>query len=601
MTITMASSLLLVGGSAASIWQVYHGFRHTVERQFELEKLSSEIKYLDEVLTMSARMAVTTGNSRWEKRYNDFVPKLDAAIKYTLDNSNDAIRAQAQQTDQANAQLVKLESDAFALVQKGQLPAAQSLLFGAQYEQQKTIYLTNNNLVFTQVEKLIQRQLQSYQQQLLVSIGLAVGILPILLGSWSLILSAVRGYIRDQQLAHNDLKSSQNNLLTVNETLENETQRRQKHEQVIQQDIKQFQQDIGELLGVVSEIESGNLTIQAQVNDRATGLVSDKINQLVAELGKTLRRVSVVALGVSTTSQNQKSITAIVTSNIDRQLQSVNQVSQLTTAMRQSAQNTAQQLANTNQSLIVLQSAVTDGQNTITTLDQDIDGLQVGSDRIVQEIKTLGEFVGLTDQFVQDQGEIVTQTQILALNAALVAARAAEQRDPKQFTIVAREFELIATQVSQLAQQTNAGLTSLEQRSSQIQQVVSAVNIDVQQLGSLVNGFTQGVKHTQEVFLQVQSVTEQAVQSGKIVALTSQKIIGAADLTVIDIESITTLAQQTLHQSQSAQQLTDQLNILSNDLLDNIQIFRLPDVDLAAESVAKPQLLAESLTMSIAL
>jgi methyl-accepting chemotaxis protein PixJ len=601
MTITMASSLLLVGGSAASIWQIYHGFRHTVERQFELEKRGSEIKYLDEVLTMSARMAVTTGNSRWEKRYNDFVPKLDAAIKYTLDNSNDAIRAQAQQTDQANAQLVKLESDAFALVQKGQLPAAQSLLFGAQYEQQKTIYLTNNNLVFTQVEKLIQRQLQSYQQQLLVSIGLAVGILPILLGSWSLILSAVRGYIRDQQLAHNDLKSSQNNLLTVNETLENETQRRQKHEQVIQQDIKQFQQDIGELLGVVSEIESGNLTIQAQVNDRATGLVSDKINQLVAELGKTLRRVSVVALGVSTTSQNQKSITAIVTSNIDRQLQSVNQVSQLTTAMRQSAQNTAQQLANTNQSLIVLQSAVTDGQNTITTLDQDIDGLQVGSDRIVQEIKTLGEFVGLTDQFVQDQGEIVTQTQILALNAALVAARAAEQRDPKQFTIVAREFELIATQVSQLAQQTNAGLTSLEQRSSQIQQVVSAVNIDVQQLGSLVNGFTQGVKHTQEVFLQVQSVTEQAVQSGKIVALTSQKIIGAADLTVIDIESITTLAQQTLHQSQSAQQLTDQLNILSNDLLDNIQIFRLPDVDLAAESVAKPQLLAESLTMSIAL
>ncbi len=601
MTITMASSLLLVGGSAASIWQVYHGFRHTVERQFELEKRVSEIKYLDEVLTMSARMAVTTGNSRWEKRYNDFLPKLDAAIKYTLENSNDAIRAQAQQTDQAKAQLVKLESDAFTLVQKGQLPAAQSVLFGAQYEQQKTIYLTNNNLVFTQVEKLIQGQLQSYQQQLLVSIGLAVGILPVLWGSWSLILSAVRGYIRDQQLAHSDLQSSQNNLLTVNETLENETQRRQKHEQVIQQDIKQFQQDIGELLRVVSEIESGNLTIQAQVNDRATGLVSDKINQLVAELGKTLRRVSVVALGVSTTSQNQKSITAIVTSNIDRQLQSVNQVSQLTTAMRQSAQNTAQQLANTNQSLIVLQSAVTDGQNTITTLDQDIDGLQVGSDRIVQEIKTLGEFVGLTDQFVQDQGEIVTQTQILALNAALVAARAAEQRDPKQFTIVAREFELIATQVSQLAQQTNAGLTSLEQRSSQIQQVVSAVNIDVQQLGSLVNGFTQGVKHTQEVFLQVQSVTEQAVQSGKIVALTSQKIMGAADLTVIDIESITTLAQQTLQQSQSAQQLTDQLNILSNDLLDNIHIFRLPEVDLAAESVLKPQLLPESLTMSIAL
>jgi methyl-accepting chemotaxis protein PixJ len=598
MTITIASSLLLTGGSAANIWQVYQGFRHTVERQFEMEKRSSEIKYLDEVLTMSARMAATTGNAKWEKRYNNFVPKLDDAIKYTLDNSNAAIRAQAQQTDQANAQLVKLEADAFALVQKGQLPAAQSLLFGAQYEQQKAIYSTGNNLVLTQVEKLIQGQLQGYQQQLLVSIGFAIGILPILLGSWSLVLSAVRGYIRDQQLAQDALQASQDNLLTVNAALADEAQQRQQQKQFTQQENDQLQQDIGELLDVVSEIESGNLTIQAQVNDRATGLVSDTINRLVEELGKTMRRVAVAAQRVEATGQSQKNITTIVTSNIDRQTQSVGQVLQLTKAVRQSAQSTVQQLVSTNESLVVLQLAVTDGQSIITNLDQDIDVLQVGSDRLVQEIKTLGEFVGLTDQFVQDQGEIVTQTQILALNAALVAARAAEQRDPKQFMTVAREFESIATQVSQLAQQTNDGLTNLEQRSAQIHRVVSSVNIDVQQLGGLVNSFTQGVKHTRAVFSQVQSVTEKTVQSGKIVAIASQKIVGAADATVTDIESITVFAQQISQQSKDAQQLGDQLNILSQDLLENIQVFRLPAVTIlpgdspVIEPVAQPPLIA---------
>ena len=69
------------------------------------------------------------------------------------------------------------------------------------------------------------------------------------------------------------------------------------------------------------------------------------------------------------------------------------------------------------------------------------------------------------------------------MNASLVAARASQQRDPKQFVIVAREFESIATQVSQLAQQTSEGLTSLERQSAQIYSVVSTVDADVQSFG----------------------------------------------------------------------------------------------------------------------
>jgi methyl-accepting chemotaxis protein PixJ len=208
--------------------------------------------------------------------------------------------------------------------------------------------------------------------------------------------------------------------------------------------------------------------------------------------------------------------------------------------------------------------------------------LQAGSDRIVQEVKTLGEFVGLADRFVQDQGEIVTQTQILALNASLVAARAAEQRDPKQFAAVAREFESIATQVSQLAQQTNEGLTILEQRNSQIHRVVSSVDIDVQKLGGLVNTFTQGVKQASDVFASVQTVTEQAVASGNTVAIASQKIVVAADSTAVAIDSISFLSQQISHQSQDAQNLGDRLNLLSTNLLENIQIFKLPEVEMAS-------------------
>jgi methyl-accepting chemotaxis protein PixJ len=587
MNIALVSNVLLLVIGATHIGNVYAKFRSTVENQFELERKGNEIKYLDEVLTMSARMSSTSGNSYWEKRYKEFMPKLDAALKYTFDNSSKEMQAKAQQNAEVNILLLKIESDAFKLVRQKKIEAAQSLLFSPEYEQQKKVYMQVNNFILSDTKKSLQRQLNDLQQQLLISIGLASGMLPILLGSWLLVISAIRNYLHDQTLAQHQ-RAAQDDVLISSSPLEKELKyvQQQHQHRIFQQDYEQLQQDIGELLEVVSEIECGNWTVQAPLNDRSTGLIGDSLNRLTKELSETLRQIVLISQHLNGNIRDQKAIAMMVTDSINQQTQSVSHVSQLAKATDEFAQSAVQQSADINQSLAILRSAVSDGQNTISTLRQDIDMLAVGSDQIVQEIKTLGEFIGLTDKFVQDQGEIVTQTTILAINAALVAARAAEQRDPTQFMIVAREFESIATQVSQLAQQTNTSLSSLEQRSSQIHRVVSAVNIDVQQLGTVINSFTQGVKHTQNVFSQVQYVTEQVCQSGENIAITSQKIVNNAHPIVTDIELMTSLSSQALQQSQDTKKLDDQVSILIQDLLNNLQEFRFPESTLAIENAA---------------
>ena len=125
-------------------------------------------------------------------------------------------------------------------------------------------------------------------------------------------------------------------------------------------------------------------------------------------------------------------------------------------------------------------------------------------------------------------------------------------------------------------------MTDLEQRSSQIHKVVSSVDLDVQKLGGLVTTFTQGIKQASDVFQTVQEVTAQAVRSGNLVAAASQKIVTATDSTTAAIESISSLSQQISHQSQDAQNLGDRLSTLSTDLLENIQVFKLPAVELAS-------------------
>lgn len=93
-----------------------------------IEELRGVIVHLDEVLTMSARMAATTGDSRWEERYHQFEPQLDSAIKETIKiGASFSNTKAAATTDAANIKLVEMENRAFALVRAGHKEEAQTV------------------------------------------------------------------------------------------------------------------------------------------------------------------------------------------------------------------------------------------------------------------------------------------------------------------------------------------------------------------------------------------------------------------------------------------------------------------------------------------
>ncbi|MDB9525282.1 cache domain-containing protein [Oscillatoria sp. CS-180] len=346
-----------------------------------------------------------------------------------------------------------------------------------------------------------------------------------------------------------------------------------------------LQDEVSHLLDVVSEVEDGNLATQAQVSDRSTGLVADTFNRLIERLSDVLQQVVDTARQVSLEANQQRSQAASVAANAEQQAQEVSQVMQLAEEVEEAAQGSAQLVQMTNQSLLTVQNSVEQGQQAITSLTQGIGILQDGSDRIIQQMKTLGEFVGLADQFVQDQSQIASLTQTLALNASLVAARAAEQRDPRQFAVAAREFNSIATQVSQLAQQTNNSLTTLEDRSTQIHTVVSAIDADVQGLGGLVQGFTQGVEQTNQVFNEVQGSTVEAVSAGENISQSSTEIVKAAQSVAEVVRDITRIATESAESTQQFSQQADRIDSLSSQLLEKTEFFQLPTPVLNTDPV----------------
>jgi methyl-accepting chemotaxis protein len=402
------------------------------------------------------------------------------------------------------------------------------------------------------------------------SLFLLILAITFLLISWLALLIAIRDHVATEKAMQLELQA--------------EVKRRYQEQKIVSKESKILQQDVSILLNAVSAMESGDLTTRVPMSEGVVGLVGDTLNRLTEELSRVIYQAANTAQQVAAGSKNRQRIAEAVARDTNEQTHAARSVHSLTKDVRSAAWAAAQQLAETNESLRNLQATIAESQASIYHLDRDSELLQQGSDRIVQQIKTLGEFVGQTDRFVQDQNEIATQTQILALNASLVAARAAEQKDPEQFAVVAREFESIADRVGKLAQQTSVSLTNLEQRSSQIDLVVSTVDLEAQNMGELVKEFTREVKEATKAFEVVQVVTKKAVEAGETVNRTSQRILDATDLTAAAMDGIVILSQQISTQARDAQKAGIHLNQLSHQLLGNIQVFKLPNELLPSDS-----------------
>jgi twitching motility protein PilJ len=337
-----------------------------------------------------------------------------------------------------------------------------------------------------------------------------------------------------------------------------------------------FQDEISHLLDVVSELEMGDLTAKAEVSPHATGLIADTLNRLSEQLAEVLAAVLQTAQQVTFRTDRLEKLAIAVSQNAEQQESLVVQARLGIEDVNQLAQNAAQLAIAANRAVQRVRSAVRQGEEQIIYLTASIESLQAATVQMVQRIKNLGEFVALAKQFVLDQKRLASLTQVLATNASMVAARALEQRDPEQFVSVAREFEAIASQVNNLATQTNQGLVALQQRTGFVDVVVSGIDQDVRDVNSLVSDFTNSVNSSEQSFTNIATVTEELSEIGVAVTDSSQSIAEAVKFSLASIQDIESIAERSASQAQFTSAQSGKMGMLARQLLERVQFFRLP-------------------------
>ncbi|NJN72105.1 MAG: HAMP domain-containing histidine kinase [Limnothrix sp. RL_2_0] len=212
LTMAVAFSLLLVALGSWNSWQIANNFKFGITTDLQLQQLSGQIIHLDEVLTMSARMAAATGDLKWETRYASFEPKLSEAIETAIALAPEAYESHAERTDAANEQLIKLEATAFQLIRENQDAEALALLFSDQYEIQKQIYADGMRQTTQTLAKRVETNIEAYGLSLSRSSLFSFISFLVLMVSWILILALISQYIESRQRAEKRLRTAKSQL-----------------------------------------------------------------------------------------------------------------------------------------------------------------------------------------------------------------------------------------------------------------------------------------------------------------------------------------------------------------------------------------------------
>lgn len=218
------AAAITVFGLAVSLVVSHGAFRSIVANSRLIEQLHvlrGDILLYDETLTMSAKMAAHTGDTRWIARYQEVEPMLENAIEQLIELSDDdAVERAVNETGAANAELVSMETRAFDLVESGRSGVASRLLDSPHYAMHKRAYGEGMDVMLGHVEALNRGTVS--RQSAFVTTSTAVGAVALagLVGIWLLVLVRLRRWSAEFSLQSARRRAAEANVRELNDELE---------------------------------------------------------------------------------------------------------------------------------------------------------------------------------------------------------------------------------------------------------------------------------------------------------------------------------------------------------------------------------------------
>jgi methyl-accepting chemotaxis protein len=318
---------------------------------------------------------------------------------------------------------------------------------------------------------------------------------------------------------------------------------------------------------IANRLADGDLTVDVQVDSKdETGQLMTAMRNMVTNLRDMISKTVDISAGIASASNQLHSASAQIATGVE---EVASQAGMVATASEEMAATSSDIARNCTMTADASQQSTDAANRGSMVVQQTITGMNVIADRVRETAMTIEALGARSEQIGEIIGtieDIADQTNLLALNAAIEAARAGEQ---------GRGFAVVADEVRALAERTTKATKEIGQMIKAIQnETKAAVKAMEEGVQEVEKGAVSSQKSGQAIEEILQSINEVLIQVSQIATAAEQQTATTGEVTT-NIHQINDVVHQTASGAEETAAAAAQLAGQAHDLQTLVGRFRL--------------------------
>ncbi len=319
------------------------------------------------------------------------------------------------------------------------------------------------------------------------------------------------------------------------------------------------------MMGTIEE--TGDLTRKIDIDSRdESGKMADSFNKMIHKFHDITRNIQSTADHLASSSEELSASATQIARGTEEQDGRASHVATASQEMSATVIEVAKNASGAAEAAQLANEAAVKGGEVVKKTIESMNGIAVTAKESSEVISSLGGRSQEIGKIIKVIDEIADQTNLLALNAAIEAARAGEQ---------GRGFAVVADEVRKLAERTGKATKEIGDMIGAIQgeteKAIVTMDKEVKVVEEGVALAEEAGNSLSEISKQVEDVTAVIQQ----IATASEEQSTAADQISGDIESVASITKETATASQQIVAASQEMAQLASNLQTVVSMFKI--------------------------
>lgn len=316
--------------------------------------------------------------------------------------------------------------------------------------------------------------------------------------------------------------------------------------------IRSITMPLQKLMSATKKVADGDLTEEISVRSQdEIGQLSMSVNDMISKLRDLIGGVSGISQNVAAASEQISATTQEVASGSTVQAEAAQMIHEQFTELSLAISAVAESAEEASELAAQTTSIAHTGGETVRISVESMTLVSTQMERLEEDSVKIGEIIEVID-------DIADQTNLLALNAAIEAARAGEQ---------GRGFAVVADEVRKLAERSGEATT-------QITSIIKEMQANTHKSVVAVSNGVKQSQQTGQAFQEIITMISETEHKVGEIAAASEQQSAQADEVMRSIESISAASQEAAAAAEETAATSQSLAVLAEGLNESVSIFK---------------------------